>query len=85
MQRHISNACIFIFPAKRHKFKIWGHHSEYPQEYYAIRVFRNLLVNVLVFHFITKLFDIASLSRGPQHYDAFSSLCSKIEQGYKYP
>ena len=85
MQRHISNACIFIFPANRHKFKIWGHQSEHPQEYYAIRAVRNLLVKVVVFNFITKLLDIASLSRGPKNYDAFSSLCSIIEQGYKYP
>jgi hypothetical protein len=84
MQRHISNACIFIFPANRHKFEIWGDHSEYPQEYYTIRVFRNLFVKVLVFNVIAKLFDIASLSREPKNYAASSSLCSIIEQGYKY-
>jgi len=40
---------------------------------------------VLVLNVTIKLFDIASLSRGPKNYDASSSLCSITEQGYKYP
>ena len=73
-----------FFPANSHKLKIWRHHSEYPQEYYPIWAFRNLLVKVLVFNFTIELlillhFQGARKSMTPLLHS------SVIEEGYKYP